>query len=492
MTRIFLIFTLYFIVNSLNINANPLSTDTDLWYPEIKTDLYSCNLKSGKSVLDKALLKDKSNPYLNRLMNHHDLLQILFFENKAQESIWLNDIEIRIDNISNANIPDVDKFFMLAEAQLHATTIYMVSNNELKAVKSFKNGFNAYKNLEKLSPDAHETAKISGLYNIFLGSVPEKYEWLINVLGMEGDFELGVKNLKYAFENTKTLGDTYEIGFYYAMFSAFFTDEPKTYYHYFKTLDSGLYKNPLMRQGLAMLAEASGNTSDCLNILLSNYKQQGDTEFNLLNYQIGNFLLYQLNPDAGKYLELYQKNNESDTQNLSAERSLYWHYIITNQNKKAEAQRQAMISFAQNENNEQAAYIIREIEADNPPNIYLLKARLLYNGGNYKEALSQLNGHDENQKNLRQNTEYFYRKASIYEKLANMDAAKIYYKQTILLGKDQSWYFAPQSALNIGKVYETEGKFDLAKQYYKMCIKINISPYKESINREAKRCLKQL
>ncbi|MEA1874009.1 MAG: hypothetical protein U9N51_06225, partial [Bacteroidota bacterium] len=394
--------------------------------------------------------------------------------------------------ISNSNTNDVDKFFMIAEAQLHATVIYMVSNNELKGIRSFKNGFNAFQKLEDIAPEAIQTAKIRGLYNIFLGSVPEKYEWLIGVLGMEGDFELGVKNLKHAFEYTKTLGDRYEIGFYYAMFASFFTDNPEDYYHYFKNLDNSFYANPLMRQGLSMLAEASGNTNDCLQVLLTNYNKQGDTEYNLLNYQIGNFLLYKLNPDAGQYLKLYRKNKGSDTQNLSAERSLYWHYIITNQLKKAKEIRQSMILLAQNENNEQAAYIIRELESYNTPNIHLLKARLLYNGGDYQEALAQLIHYNKNTNNLRQNTEYHYRKANINEKLENMDAAKIYYKKTMLLGKDQSWYFAPQSALNLGKIHEAENKKDLAKQYYKMCIKINISPYKESINREAKRCLRQL
>jgi len=492
MTRILFIFTIIFGLTASGTNAGALSTEKDLWFPEIKTKLYSCNLKSAKSALEQALLHNENNPYLNRLLNHYDLLQLLFFENESQKNIWLNEIEARISNISNANIPDVDKYFMIAEAQLHATTIYMVSNNELKAVKSFKNGFNAYKTLEKLSPDSHETSEISGLYNIFLGSVPEKYEWLIGVLGMEGDFELGVKNLKYAFENAKTLGDRYEIGFYYAMFSAFFTDKPETYYGYFKKLDAGLYYNPLMRQGLSMLAEASGNTEDCLSILLKNYDNQGDTEFNLLNYQIGNFLLYQLNPQAEKYLTLYKKDKTTDISNLSAERSLYWNYLITNQTKKAEAQRQVMISLAQKENNEQAAYIIHELETDNPPNMHLLKARLLYNSGNYSESLAQVNQFDTETKNLRQNTEFHYRKASINEEMEKPEVAKNYYKKTILLGKDQIWYFAPQAALNLGKIYAAEYNNDLAKRYLKLCLKINISPYKESINREAKRCLKQL
>jgi hypothetical protein len=492
MIRILFIFTIIFGLTVSKTNADELSTESNCWFPEIKTALYSCDLKSAKSALDKALMQDKNNPYLNRLLNHYDLLQVMFFENENRKAIWLNSIEERINIISDANIANVDKFFMIAEAQLHATAIYMVSNNELKAVKSFRNGFDAYQNLEAIAPEQPQTAKIRGLYNIFLGSVPEKYNWLIGILGMEGDFELGVRSLKSAFEQTKSPGDIYEIGFYYAMFSAYFTDEPEAYYNYFKKLDAGLYENPLMRQGLSMLAEVSGNTDDCLNVLLGNYNQQGDTEFNLLNHQIGNFLLYQLNPLAETYLTLYKQNKSTEAQNLNAERSLYWHYIITNQKKKAESQRQIMISIAQNEQNEQAAYIIRELETDNPPNIHLLKARLLYNGGNYHDAFEQITQYDYNSKNLRQNTEFNYRKASINEKLENMKAAKVYYKKTILLGKDQVWYFAPQSALNLGKIYEAENKKDVAKQYYKMCMKINISPYKESINREAKRCLKQL
>jgi hypothetical protein len=492
MTRILFFLSILLGLTRSSANAEGLSTESSFWFPDIKNELYNCNLKRAKLALDNALMEDKNNPYLNRLLNHHDLLQLMFFENENYKTTWLNEIETRIEIISNANINDVDKFFLIAEAQLHATTIYMVSRNELKAVKSFKSGFNAFQNLEKIAPDKTQTAKIRGLYNIFLGSVPEKYNWVIGILGMEGDFELGVQSLKTAFEQAKSPGDIYENGFYYAMFAAFFTDEPETYYNYFKNQDEGFYENPLMRQALSMLAEASGNTDDCLTMLLGNYNLQGDTKFNLLNYQIGNFLLYQLNPLAETYLTLYKQNKPTDALNFSAERSLYWHYIITNQTQKAQAQRQVLISLAQNESDEQAAYIISELESDNPPNIYLLKARLLYNGGNYTDALDQIKQYDVNSKNLRQNTEFYYRKASINEKLEQLDIAKVFYKKTILMGKEQSWYFAPQSALNLGKIYEAENKKDLAKQYYKLCLKINISPYKDGINREAKRRLKQL
>jgi tetratricopeptide (TPR) repeat protein len=246
-----------------------------------------------------------------------------------------------------------------------------------------------------------------------------------------------------------------------------------------------------MRQGLSLLAEASGKTKECLSILLENYNQQGDTEYNLLNYQIGNFLLYQLNPNAKKYLAIYKENQPKEP-NLNAERSLYWYYIITNQQFQAETQRQTIITTAQITNNEQARYIMHELEADNPPNIHLLKARLLTNGGYYQDALKQIKLYVNNSKNPRQNTEYHYRKARIMEKLGNTETAKIDYKKAILSGKDQSWYFAPQASLNLGKIYNSENKKDLAKHYFKLCLKINNSLYKESINREAKRNLKQI
>lgn len=465
---------------------------TSIKYDDIKTELYSCNLAHGKAQIDENLKNNPDNPYLYRLLNHYDFLLTLFFESETNKTNWLVSFDERLDKINTAELPENEKLFLLSEAYLQGTLLNMISSNELKAVKYFRAGFDTFQALEKTDPNSPETAKIRGLYNFFLGSVPEKYNWVVNILGMDGDFQLGLENLKTSFEQSKSKGDFYELGFYYAMFSAYYGENSESLYDYFIALDPSTYKNPLMRLALAFTAEAAGKTSESLTTLIANTNYQGDTKLSLLDYQIGSFLVYNLQANADIYLKRYIDNKPKERFDFSAHRILYWHFLIQNNSTKAEFTKNQIIAQSQNAKSEHERFIVEEISSEPNPNINLLKARLQFNGGNYSQALASLKQFQISGKSQKEKLEYYFRLASIKEKLSDYDESIKSYKQCIVLGKDETWHFAPKASINLADIYKKQGKSELAEQYYKLAIKINQSIYKESINQEAKQKLKQL
>ncbi len=142
------------------------------------------------------------------------------------------------------------------------------------------------------------------------------------------------------------------------------------------------------------------------------------------------------------------------------------------------------------ENDQQA---LTEANLNKPPDIFLLKARLLFDGGYYTEALAELgNFNKDKSASPREMLEFTYRLARIYDKSGNTKKAVEYYMQTLEKGADYPYYFAANSALQLGNIYEASGNTDKARYYYKKCLNLNYEEYRSGISQKAKAGLSAL
>jgi tetratricopeptide (TPR) repeat protein len=65
--------------------------------------------------------------------------------------------------------------------------------------------------------------------------------------------------------------------------------------------------------------------------------------------------------------------------------------------------------------------------------------------------------------------EYHYRKGRIYQKTQNYGQAVTEYFTTLSMGKDENYSFATRAAFCLGEIYELQGNFAKAEQYYELC-----------------------
>ncbi|MGB1319200.1 MAG: tetratricopeptide repeat protein, partial [Flavobacteriales bacterium] len=82
--------------------------------------------------------------------------------------------------------------------------------------------------------------------------------------------------------------------------------------------------------------------------------------------------------------------------------------------------------------------------------------------------------------------EFTYRLARIHDKLGNQKDAISYYEMTINNGADSKRYFAANSSLMLGLLYEKTSETDKARTAFKACSSFNNSEYKNSIQQKAK------
>ena len=132
----------------------------------------------------------------------------------------------------------------------------------------------------------------------------------------------------------------------------------------------------------------------------------------------------------------------------------------------------------------------KQFDNKTKPNKFLLKSRLLFDGGKYRNSLSQLDSITETNKSIK--LEILYRKARNHEKLKQFQLAKKYYNDTYNLGNDMNFYFAAKSALQLGLLYENEGFNEKAIEYFNKCINLKNHQYEQGIELKAKSGLNRI
>ena len=127
------------------------------------------------------------------------------------------------------------------------------------------------------------------------------------------------------------------------------------------------------------------------------------------------------------------------------------------------------------------------------PEMTLLKARLLFDGGYLERAFKVLKGKTladfDNQKHQ---LEYSYRLGRIAHNTGRHDEAIMYYQIAIDRGKDASYYFACNAALQIGRIWEYREDKAKAKEFFNLCLSIKPDEYRNSLHQKAKAGLNRL
>ncbi len=478
-----------------NLHCGLISQGLPSDYQEIKEDIYTCNLNSATEKIDIFLDIDNRDPYATQLKFDKIFVHIMLFGQEDLKNSWLEEIDEGKSLIETSSLPALRKHMLLSNLLLQDCVIQMDAGNQLRAISSFKTGFKHYEALKDASEKPPGLKKIQGLYEIFAGMVPEKYEWVKKLLGLRGDFEQGLRIFRQYLDTCHHEGDYYEAAFYYALFSAFLTDEPDDGWEYFNANVRKHQASPLFRLGYAMLGSSMGNTKEPLKLLQDNYDQQGDTKLLLLDFQIGSFLLYQLDESGKSYLNRFLQTFPGDNHRLQAWHLLYQFSTFTDNPSEKSKCRKAILQMAEEDKKLAEHPVIREINSGIPLLKPLCAAGLLYNGGYYREAKQQLTtktAEITNSLQKKHKLEFYYRMGRIADKLSETSSAKKYYKKTIALGKHETWYFAPLAALKLAEIYEDKSEMAKAKQYFTLCLDINKGDYQADLKRQANAGLQRI
>ncbi len=419
-----------------------------------------------------------------------ETVDVLITEDQKKFDQLESNFRQRLDLVEN--LPDgPEKLFLQAELNLQRGFNLLNMGQEFNAVFAIKRAYNNTSECLKKYPDFVPIKKTSGVIQVMIGSVPEKYHWFMSLLGMRGSVVTGQKQLTELRNSKSSLNVEATILFFTikGFINQLFPEAAKG-------LSDLLKEQPdnrlVLFLGINMMIKDS-QSEKVLEWIDQLDKHNQGLQMYYVEYLRGEALTHK--GEYAKAIVAYQKflkGYKSQSFKKDANFKIALCYYLLNDLTQAKT----FFDKAKVTGREQAdpdKYAAQQLEENRFPNAKLLKLRFYTDGGYFKEAQAEVQSiHPSELKLLRDQVEFNYRKARLAHKMGELAVAKLFYQQCIDLNKENPWYFAPNSALQLGYIYRDQKDYAQAKKYFELALNYRRHEYKNSIDTKARFALDQL
>jgi hypothetical protein len=456
----------------------------------------SLKLDKGQLLLNQEKERNPTNniPYL--LENYIYFFKLFIGEEEAEFN-KLEDLKDEIiDRLKEGD--ENSPYYRYCLAQVHLQWAF--------ARLKFKEYFTAtveinkaYRLLEKNNeeyPEFLPNLINLGLLHTLIGTIPDSYNWVKKIVGIEGTISQGTEEILTVLE-ASIKGDIHSVYkaeclFYLSFIKLNLSTDKEKSVEYIEMIkndqnDSTSYKNnPLLIYAMSRIYMSNGLNDQAIEILIHRPREKEFYPFYYLDYLTGLAKLQRLDKDAVGYLFSYVLNFKGANYIKAGYQKIAWYYLVNNDQEKYREFIAKTLDYGKEivDADKQAK---REAEQNTMPNYILLKSRLLFDGGYYDRAIfeltDQLSGQQLSEKDV---LEQNYRIGRVYDEWGKANLAIPYYEKTIVKGYESEYYYAANSALKLGMIYERQGEDIKAISFYKQAMSMENKEYKNSIDQKAK------
>ena len=458
--------------------------------------IWNLELKSGRTLIGKERAEHPENSLTALLDNYGSFFLVFSTEEKSNYSLFKKDCSRNLEILekeSNLKSP----LYLFSKAQIHFQSGILRAKFQdyWSSAFEFRTAYIEFQKNKTAYPNFRLNDVYLGIIESILGNLPSNLKFILPPLGLTGNLEGGMKKIEAGIiEVQKSDFNFYysESVLYYTYLCSSLTPNRKSY----EELNAFIIKVPencLLRIYVSSWVAMKKNKNDnAISLLSSGPLGKDYSSFHILDYLLGVAYLNRLDSQALKHFNLFLSNSKSPNLKQDTYLRLSWAYHIFGKEDLAKKYLMAIPSLNSEPLTEKDKQAIRE-SSQGIPNKGLLQARLLFDGGYFITAINQLNSLDSaSLRTFKDQIEYLYRKGRILESESEYKQAIYYYKLTKKLGSHSSLYFAANSSLHLGIIYEKMNHPDLAKNNFEDCFKFSESEYKSSIDQEAQNGLNRL
>ncbi len=430
------------------------------------------------------LVKDNSaySIYITSLCN---TLELLINEDKRLFDAYELAFEKQLTELERQPT-GVEVLFAQAELQLQWAFVYLKFEQEFDGAFKLRKAYQLAAQVRKKYPNFLPILKTHGLLQILLGAVPEKYDWVLRMMNMEGSTQTGLAELQQVSKADAFV--SIEASIFLALVHGYVTQEPSIAKTYITELIAAYPSTSLVSFVGATLALKNNEADRSLELL----KALALKNLPAMHYLTGEALLYKGNyEEAIASFEQYTKLFKGSSFLKDAQFKTGICYQLLQNKTKAEYHYTLARSIS-SENTEADKYATRILNSPEGLNNKLTRIRFLTDGGYYDEARKA--AHEVSPVDLptlKNQVEFYYRQARLAQLSGNSNAARLFYEQVLDMSGDQPWYFAPNAALQLGYLKMDKDKAE-AKMYFTKALSYKKHEYKNSIDAKARAALNQL
>ncbi len=457
-------------------------------------NIIALRFNDAQQLIEKEKTENPENLFPIYLENTIDFLTLFIDENKLYYQEISDREDIRLDLTDNLPDDNAYKKYLQANINLQWAIAKLKFHDYFSAALGIRRSYLLInENLEKF-PGFEPQQVTLGILHIIIGMVPDQYQWILSLISMEGNVQQGEQELYAILEKTGNSNLSYlkpEILFYLG-FTEMNLGLDKTKKQQLLTRLSHYTDNNLMLTFLYvnMLAR-SGHNNEALQLLNKALTWKGYHPFYYLYYLKGEYRLRKLDTDARADYTIYTGNYQGINFIKDAWRKAGWSLLLQGDTNGYFKMMKNVLSHGETDvgaDKEAEKEALRDIV----PNVTLIKARLLFDGGYYKKALILLKKADTSSFKPDEKLERWYRLGRILQKTNYFKEAEKYYFITIDAGKNSPRYFAGNAALQLGNIFEVEENYAEALKYYRLCRNLDFDEYETGIKDKAKQGIKRI
>lgn len=452
-------------------------------------EVLNLNFSAAKFLLAE---EQKSNPDNNfRLFveNYIDFIELTISEDQKQFNYRKDNFQKRIEVLKKETKVDGYYQWILGDMHFQEGLVRLRFGEYLSGAKSIRSSYNLLKDNRKEYPDFIYNNKYLGVLHVMIGAIPEEYKWLSALLGFNGTHKEGMKELSELASRVKETDP--------------FIRETQML-HLFALMNFNNAESIRTEAEIAMARLKPYNPLDAFFVSSALMKYGRNDEvihtlervnpfaFPYLHYMRGSAHLNKLILDkATKEFDLFIANHSGESYKKSALHKSAWcqllqgnHSVYKSLMKKVEETGSALT--------DEDKLARDEAKKGEVPDMHILKARLLTDGGYYDEAKKILIDAAPSVKGLEEEIEYCYRFARLYHRSGKHKKAESYYTLAIKKDKELKTYYPASSALQLALISEEQGDKNEAKRLFELCLSMNPPVYKASLHQKAKAGLRRL
>ncbi len=452
-------------------------------------EITKLKINSGLALIEKARLQNPDNLIPVLLESYIDFYVLFLNEDPKDYQILYPRFSERIDVLEDGPKKSPYYLFCLSTIRLQKAIVAIKFGKFWDAGWDFRKAYQLIKDNKKQFPTFAPNELIYGSLHAIIGTIPKGYKWIASIFGMRGSLSDGMKTVNSFINSNDPQARIFfnEAAFIYPYLTFYLENRKEDAMIFIQQRKLDLVNNHLHVFMAANLAINNKQSAYSQNVILNRNKSEEYLKTSFWDFELGFTKINHLETqDAIKYLESFLTNFKGKFYVRDACQKLSWCYYLQGNQAKAEEVRNIILKRGSTDTDADKQ-ALRDAKSGKWPNLLLLKARLLSDGGYHSEAAGLLQGKTEDDFTKEEDKlEFAYRVARIYDDLGRDEDAIRNYQIAIRLGIKRKEQYAAKAALQIGQIYEKKGQKALAIVYYQKCLDMDDHEYKDSLDQKAK------
>jgi tetratricopeptide (TPR) repeat protein len=455
----------------------------------------SLDLRIGdaRKMIVAEMEQNPSNAYAVYLDYYIDAVTLIITEDEGLYEELIDRHDERMDILEDFDDGSPYSQWLQAEMLFYTGLAQVKFGSRFNGATKMISSYLKIKDHRNRHPQFWQNQKLTGIYNVIFDFIPPFMRWATSMFGISGNAVLGQHQLESYTETAHGTPGLAEEAVLVTALAYKLTWQEQKGLSFLDHLPEEMHQNTLIAYLYASTARFAYRNDLALEILEGLRQKDLQVDFYSLDYLSGRCKLNRLEADAYIYLQRYLDLYPGVDYKKDVCRRLSLYYLIHGDTVRFREYHARIASTGQAlRDPDQDAAI--EGRSELIPDIGLLRAQLLCDGGYFKEAMAALLKIDPLQLDEQAyKIEFYYRKGRILQLDGQTDQAIPELTRAFNDGHDAPYTFATRSALQLGKIYEEKNDRSNAALWYERCIKTYSSEHTtEGVKDMAEKGLKRI